>query len=311
MYLSCSILNPLNLVDKNRELLPLNYNWRHFDAFTSAEQIVTPFEVLKCYKQKWQTNDILKLQLKADFSPIRLQVRDYKGSIVLSQQMSILRTIGSDIFFEDQIAFDFFEPGVYKLEVVAGDPALITLISEPFQIAENWPNTILINYSNSFNNQIMWETGITMNFRVEAVIPFDSPNSVRTVYIDQPGDDVTVKGIPYRLFKLYIGAGYGPAVPNWVIDKCEEIIDQTDVFYDGKGFAPIDGAKFEGNKIDRYPWAQWNIQMRETNNTRMKRFEPQGLQEKKYAQDIIIETKLFGATYGASSDNSITINTIS
>src|SRR5574337_926307 len=195
MYLSSSILNPLNLVDKNRELLP-NYNWRHFDKFTSNEQIVVPYETYKCYKQKWQTNDILKLQFKSDFSPIRLQVRDNKGSIVFSHQMSLLRTIGDDLYFEDEIAFDFFEPGTYKLEVVAGDPALITLVSEPFQIAENWPYSILLNYSNSFNNEILWETGITMNFRVDGVIPFDSPNSKRTVYIDQPGSGATVKGVP-------------------------------------------------------------------------------------------------------------------
>ena len=308
MYLSISLLNPFNFVSKDREL-PLNYNWRHFDAFTSNEQIVLPYETYKCYKQKWQTNDIAKIQVESDFTPIRLQVRNSIGKIVLSQQMSVLRTVGERIFLEDQIAFDFFEPGTYKLEVVAGDPALITLVSEPFQIAESWPSTILINYSNDFNNEILWETGITMNFRVDGVIPFDSPASTRTVYVDQPGSGVTVKGIPYRLFKLYIGCDGG--VPPWVVDKLEEIIDQNNVTYDGKGFAPVEGAKFEANKIDRYPWTQWNIQMRETNNTRMKRFEPQGLQEKKYAQDVIIDTKLFGATYGASSDNSITINTIS
>lgn len=306
-YLEVSHLNPINLVDKNREL-PLNYNFKHFDAWKSNEQIITPYEVSKCYRQKWQTNDILKLQFKADFSPIVLKVRDSKGLVVLSHQMSILRTIGSDIYFEDQIAFDFFNLGVYTLEVVAGDPALITLVSEPFQIAENWPYSILLNYSNSFNNDILWETGITMNFRVDGVIPFDSPNSQRTVYIDQPGSGVTVKGVPYRLFKLYIGCDGG--VPPWVIDKLEGIIDQTNVTYDGKGFAPTDGAKFETNKIDRYPWAQWNIEMRETNNTRSKRFEVDGLQEKKVVIDYIIDTKLFGPTYGSANDNSITINEI-
>ena len=306
-YLEVSMLNPVNLVDKNREL-PLNYNFKHFDKWTSYEQIIRPYEVDKCYRQKWQNNDILKLQFKANFSPIVLKVRDSKGLVVFSHQMSILRTIGDDIYFEDQIAFDFFNPGIYKLEVVAGDPALITLVSEPFQIAENWPNTILINYYNSFNNNILWETGITMNFRIDGVIPFDSPNSTRTVYIDQPGSGVTVKGIPYRLFKLYIGCDGG--IPNWVIDKLEEIIDQTNVTYDGKGFAPTDGAKFEANKIDRYPWVQWNIEMRETNNTRSKRFEIDGLQDKKVVVDYVIETKLFGPTYGSANDNSITINSI-
>lgn len=308
MFLEASILNPVNLVSKDREL-PLNYNWRHFDSFTSNEQIVTPYETYKCYRQKWQNDDILKLQFKSDFSPIRLQVRDYKGAIVFSHQMSLILTIGTDLYFEDEIAFDFFDAGVYKLEVIAGDPALITLVSEPFQIAENWPYTILINYQNSFNNNIMWETGINMNFRVDGVMPFDSPNSVRTVYTDQPGSEVTVKGIPYRVFKFYVGCDGG--VPPWVVDKLEEIIDQTDVFYDGKGFAPTSGATFSANKIERYPWAQWNIDLRETNNTRMKRFEVTGLQEKKFAQDIIIDTKLFGALYGSSDDNTITINTIS
>lgn len=309
MYFSCSILNPINLVDANREL-PLNYNWRQFDAFTSNEQIVSPYEAYKFYYQKWQTDDILKLQFKADFSPIILQVIDIKGAIVLSQEMSILRTIGTDYYFEDQIAFDFFTPGTYKLKVLGGDPAIITLISEPFKIAENWPYTILLNYANSFNNNILWETGITMNFRVNAVIPYDSPASVRTVYIDQPGADVTVKGIPYRLFNLYVGNDGG--LPPWVIDKLEEIQGQTDVFYDGKGFAPATSdAKFTTTKIPQYPWAQWLISMRETNNSRMKRFEPSGLQEKKFVEDFIINTKLFGPGYGSANDQSITINSIS
>lgn len=308
MYIESSILNPVNLVDKNREL-PLNYNWKHFDAWKSNEQIILPYETYKCYRQKWQTDDILKLQFKSDFSPIRLQVRDYRGAIVFSHQMSLIRTIADALYFEDEIAFDFFEPGLYTLEVLGGDPTLITLVSEPFQIAENWPSTILINYSNAFNNNILWETGIDMNFRVDAVLPFDSPNSVRTVYTDQPGSEVTVKGTPFRIFKLYVGCDGG--IPPWVVDKLEEIVDQTDVFYDGKGFAPNSGTTFQTTKIDRYPWAQWNIELRETNNTRMKRFEVTGLQEKKYAQDVIIETKLFGALFGSSNDNTITINTIS
>jgi hypothetical protein len=309
MFIESSILNPINIVDKNREL-PLNYNWKQFDAWLSNEQIVTPFETYKCYKQKWQNDDILKLQFKSDFTPINIQVRNSKGLIVLSEECSILRVIGTNIYTQAQIAFDFFELGTYTLEVLAGDPVLITLVSEPFQIAQNWPNTLLINYSNSFNNNILWETGITMNFRVEGVIPFDSPSSLRTVYVDQPQSDVTVKGIPYRVFKLYIGAGYGPTVPPWVIDKLEEIIDQNTVTYDGKGFAPVDAATWQTNKIDRYPWAQWNISLRETNNTRMKRFEVTGLQEKKVVIEYIVDVALFGPEYGSANDNSFVINSI-
>ena len=121
---------------------------------------------------------------------------------------------------------------------------------------------------------------------------------------------MTVKGIPYRLFNLYVGNDGG--LPPWVIDKLEEIQGQTDVFYDGKGFAPATSdAKFTTTKIPQYPWAQWLISMRETNNSRMKRFEPSGLQEKKFVEDFIINTKLFGPGYGSANDQSITINSIS
>jgi hypothetical protein len=308
MYIEIPIMNPFNFVDKNRELIA-NYNFKHFDAWMSNEQIITPYEVYKCYKQPWQLDDIAKLQVQSDFTPIRLQVRNTRGLVILSQLMSVVRTIGSLIYLEDQIAFDLFDEGIYTLEVLGGDPVLMTIVSEPFCVKYNQPGTMLMNVSNQFNNEILWETGITINFRVNGVIPYDSPIAVRTVYIDQPGAASTVKGTASRKFKFYIGCNGG--LPPWYVDKINEYLGQTDVIYDGKGFAAVPGVDWSTTKIERYPWAQWNIDMRQTTNTRMKRFEVTGLQEKKFAQDVIINTKLFGALYGSSNDNTITINTIS
>lgn len=307
MYISIPILNPINIVDNNRVLIP-NYNFKHFDPWKSNEQILQ-YETKKCYHQKWQIDDILYLQFEADFSPIRLQVRDYKGLVVLSQEMSILATIGTKYYFEASIAFDSFNEGVYTLDVLGGDPVLITLVSEPFEIKEEWPGTLLVKYQNSFNNNILWETGIYMLFRVDGVIPYEQPVSHRTVYIDQPGAAQTVKGDAARKFKLYIGCDGG--FPPWVIDKMDEIIDQNIVEYDGKGFAPVPGADWNTKKIERYPWAQWNIEMRETVNRRAKIFEITGLQGKKLVQEVFVEGKLFGPSYGQANDNTYTINTIS
>lgn len=306
-YIDIPLMNPFNFVDKNREL-PLNYNFKHFDGWTDREQQLF-LESKKCYIQPWQNDDIAFLQFKANFSPIRLQIRKDTGEIVLSQVMSIVNTIADAVYFQSQIAFDSFDEGDYTLEVLAGDPILITLQTEKFNIKSEQERTLLFKYWNSFNNNILWENRNYMLFRVNGVIPYDEPISVRTVYIDQPGSAQTVKGDAARKFKLYIGCDGG--LPKWVIDKMDEIVDQNSLEIDGKGFAPVPGTTWSTKKIDRYPWAQWTLDMRETSNKRFKRFEIDGIQDKKVVVEYIVETRLFGPVNGAAAnDNTYTINVL-
>lgn len=305
-FIDIPLMNPFNFVDKNRSL-PANYNFKHFDGWTDREQQLT-FETAKCYKQPWQNDDIAPLQFRANFSPIRLQVRKSTGEIVLSQVMSVVATLGDVIYFQDQIAFDSFTEGDYVLEVLGGDPVLITLQSEKFNVKQEQCGTLLIKFGNRFNNSILWEFREYMNFRVNGVIPYEEPISVRTVYIDQPGSAQTVKGDAARAFKLYVGCNGG--MPKWVLDHLDEIVDQTDVTYDGKGFAPVPGSKWNTKKIERYPWAQWNLDMRETSNKRFKRFQIDGQQDKKVVVEYIVEARLFGPVYGQANDNTYTINTL-
>lgn len=306
MYLDIPIMNPFNFVDKNRELQP-QYNFKHFDPWKSNEQILA-FDTYKFYKQPWQNDDIAFLQVESDFTPIRVQIRNSRKLVVLSQEMSIVGTIGNRIFLQSQIAFDFFPEGCYTCEILAGDPVLITAVSEPFEVLQEQPGTLLLKFSNLFNNAIMWEWRGYMTYRVNGVIPYEAPASVRTVYLDQPLNAQTVKGDAARLFKLYIGCNGG--MPPYIVDKLDEILDQNTVEYDGKGFAPAVGAAWNTNKIYRYPWAQWNIEMRETNNKRYKRFEVTGLQEKKVVIEYIVSAKLFGPEDGSANDNTFTINEI-
>jgi hypothetical protein len=312
MYIQSSILNPANLVDKNRELLP-NYNFKHFDEWTDLEQQL-PHQTKKCYKQKWQFDDIAKFQFKSDFTPIRMQIRNLDTKqVVVSEVNSILATIGSEIYTQNQFAFDdgnFEEGGVYQFEVIGGDPGLITLISDPFQVREEWPDTLLFKYWHDSNQSTyLWEIQDYVTFRCEGVIPFDVPASVRTVYTDQPQDQITVKGDPYRIFDLYVGHEGG--FPNWVIDKLEEILDQNNLEIDGKPFAANTGATWTKKFIERYPWAEWNIKLRETVNRRAKRFEVTGLQEKKVVEEFYVEGKLFGPVHGAANDTTYRITQVS
>lgn len=311
MRLTTAILNPFNGVDKNRNLLP-NYHTKQFDAWLSTEQHFG-IDVVRFEFQKWQRDDICRMQVKADFGPIIIRVRNSTGLVILQQVMTSVITIGTDTYYQDNLAFSdpvFIEDGYYLMEIVGGSPALIVLESVIFWVQDSWPGTILLSYSNKFNNHIIWETGIVMTYRVDAVIVYDSPASVFTSYIDQPGAGQNVKGDAARLFKFYLGCQGGS--PNTTIDKVDEILLQTDVTFDGKGFAKVPGSKWNTKKIDRYPWAQWNTDMRESENRREKIYETDGLQTGKVAMDYVISSKLFGPISGnPASDNSYTITKVS
>lgn len=99
-YIEISHLNPLNFVDKNREL-ELNYHTRHFDHFKSHEQI-RAFEQGKCKPQKWQTTDIIRLQVKTNHDPIRARILNADTGAEIDQLiMDHVGTIDTDTHFKE------------------------------------------------------------------------------------------------------------------------------------------------------------------------------------------------------------------
>ena len=305
-FLEVSHLVPLNFVDKNR-YLPNNYNFKHFDGWFAEEQKIE-FEQGQCYYQKWQQDDIIPLQIKANYDPIYWRVRDNTGAIVDSDLMTNVITLFGTSYFESSIALNSFPEGFYKVEIVAGDPVQTTLESETIEIREQWENTLLFKYRNNFNNNILWQTGIYFNLRVDGVIAEFTPISTRTVYIDQPGSAKTVYGTAARTFNLFVGNQMG--MPNWIADKLEEIFDQNSVDIDGKAFSAIEGAKLTPKRIERYAWVQWSMEIREALNRRSKRFESTGITEEKITQDYFVSLKLFGPISGSAQDTSAIITKV-
>lgn len=296
------ILNPLNPVDRDREL-PLNYNFKHFDEWLSNEQKLE-FEQGKCYFQKWQTSDIIYYQFSSPFDPAFLKVINSQGVEVINLQFDVVGSIREKIYLQAAVALDTLDEGYYKVVVLVGDPVRKIIDHEIIHVKENHPGTILLKYSNKRNNTILWEHIEEMMFRIDAVIKYDKTVSARTSYTDQPRNASTVKGMPYRKFKMYIGQ-YG-GVPDWQPDKIEEIFDQTDVTADGKGFsAPV--SEMNVNRLERYAWAQWNMDLLETNNSREKRFSSAGLQDENISLSYTTTSKLFGSLDGETNDNTIEI----
>lgn len=310
-YIEISHLCPLWPVDKNREL-PVNYHFKHFDAWKSYEQFME-METGPFKPQKWQNSDIIFLQVMSDISPIQVKVRNiFTKQVVVTHQMTQVAFLNNVGYFQDQIALDntgIFPDALYRVEFYGGDPIQIKLECEEMYVKECHPNTMLVKYSNSFNDlAFLWETMAYVLFRFDGVIPTEETKSARTGYIDQVYAGKTVKGRAYREAILSIGTQGGS--PKWQVDKMSDILNCTSTVFDGKPFSVLPGADFEMKKIKDYPYWQGNMRMLEFLNRRAKRFEGSGIVEEAWATDYSIEGSLFGPIAGSANDNSYLIDKV-
>lgn len=299
---------PLNFVDSERTL-PDIYNFKHFDAWTSREQIL-PFDVINGNPiQPWQNSDIIFLQIKANFDPIFVKIVNAQGIEFSPLQMDVVANINGTIYLQSQTALTSLPEGVYKMIIEAGDPIQKTLESECFYVRPKHPNTLLFKYWHNTNNNTLWETGLYYLLRVPGTISLFNPIGTRTVYVDTPNNSKTVRGQSSREFTLTSGNEEG--TPNYMVDKLQDIFDLNNVEIDGKGFSASDqAAKFTAKREDGYSYAAWQMIIRETNNRREKLFESEGLVERKVLIDYITEGKFFGAVAGAINDNTYYITKV-
>lgn len=308
LYIEIPNLCPLNFVDANRAL-PANYHFKHFDAWKASEQLLS-FEMAPAYKQKWQKNDVIIIPAKANLSPINIFFYNEDGFEQYSTGMTDVGVVGDDTYWRASISLADFPEGCYTVKLIAGEgDNKIELEAEKILVKESHEDTLLFKYSNSFNNQVFWEGVSYITLRVEGAISEYTPIGTRVVYTDQPNNAKTVKGTSARQFKLYVGGPEG--VPNFIADKIQDIFDQNSVEIDGKGFSALnDGAKLSAKREEFYGFSGWSLDITETVNRRAKRFEIEGLIDKKVTIDYIVEGKLFGPIDGNANDNTYYIKDI-
>ncbi len=136
------------------------------------------------------------------------------------------------------------------------------VISEPLDIREYHPKTILHKYKHSSNDYgIYFDTNICFQIRLPAVISELNPNSRFSVYENQPLDLEMLGGISYREWMYNTDK-----LPEYVIDQMEAITLCDDITYDGKAFTRTDGSKFEpqDNKLSILKMSK--ITLREKDN---------------------------------------------
>lgn len=304
-----SFLNPVRFYEVD-PADPVQYLTKHFDNYWQKEQLKN-FETPAEYKQKWQTNDSFPLQYESNFALINLKVIDCEQNTIIDQNAVQIRAnkyLPGYFVYENTVSWASVPNGTYYLLLTLGGTT--QMISEPIEVAEEWPNTILYEYYNSsFHGDIVFETGIILKFRCESFITRLEPGNERTAYRDQKMNPTVLKSVPWRGWKLEIG--YPTGVPDWVIDLQNWIWSCDNVACDGKSFAVKDGGKFEETEFDKvYPFRAWSLDIQEGVNRCSKIVNPEVDPNKRLIVAGLMDSTLFGDTSENAGSNLVPIENI-
>ena len=302
-------LNPIRFYEEGSTPLP-QYFTKHFEDYPFEEQLQHPVTEKVQYYQKWQNDDIIRLQFESNFSNISLVVvdRDDVEIITLNaiQVRAHFKLIGFYIY-EIDVALTNLQEGLYRLRLKL--PNDTTMISEWQFIRSKWPNTILHEYKNSRElGDIIFQTGYSPSIRVEATIGRLLPGSREQYYEDQPGNPVILSAKPHRAFNIIYGDSRG--LPDWMVDKIHLVWCCNDVRLDGKSFAKTGDSKPTFNEEDNYPMRGFSMVIREGINRGSKIVDPGVDTGKKIVILSPVESIVFGDVSQGGSSNVIVIQSI-
>lgn len=311
-YLLIPELNPLFFVDKDRSILP-QYHTKFSDQFLDEESR-KKWQGYGRYFQKWQTNDIIELQFMSNVAPITINLYNCKGlrarAPLIFTQKQRNRFIPEVFIYEASLALNGLPRGRYQAEITIGDPVVATLQTDWLDIAEDWPDSVLMEFTNSFYyGDTIFGTGYSPSFRVEGWFKKLPPSSKDEIYTDQVLNQRMIYSDPFSVQKFIIGPTIG--VPDWTPEKLNWILGCDELFIDGKAFAKADGAKWEEEEVDGHPFRGYAINLQEQNRRASRIFPIDPTTGgKKLLVALNVETEGFADTTTGASSNVIQISSV-
>ena len=269
---------------------PSRYHIRHYldDWFSNT---IREWEEKVGYCQKVQRNDKMRLQFHVtNNDSVALLLIDCKGNTVNGWEPALTVAIaGNTEPYTNQplttYQFNFriedistpIDDGVYYLllQVMTGEVATQE-ISEPIFIADDFPGTIVLDYTNNTNdyNCIFEQTGVVFSLRVEGDMPPVKliPTSTDTSYTNQEGTVSKLYGQPGRTFSLIIGGQSAtqqyPGIPPYLYDKINGALLCDSWSIDGVEYVKDEGAKWAVEEVEQYPMVASSIVIREADPDR-------------------------------------------
>lgn len=300
-------LNPVRFYEQTPVQFD-EYLTKFMDDYRYADTIL-PWQERVLYAQKWQTSDTIPLQMESTFSPLQLDTINQYGQVVnslVANQVIPNKYIPGAFVYQFSHSWQAYEPGYYIQRLTNGNINQLNMVSEPQCIAVKHPNTVYIQYRNSrFHGDVVFETGIRFNFRVEASFGPLQPGAHIQSYLNQKTDPVILSARPFRTWPLTIGGTFG--VPDWVADMANLIWCCNEVTVDGKLFARSGDAELTFNEEDNYPLRAVTIELQEGLNRSSKIVNPTIDTNMKLVVVGVGDTMLFGDLSANSSSNLVPI----
>ena len=291
---------------------PLPYNSKYHDDWNYPDT-VRNFEEQIPYWQPWQKNDIIYVPILSNYAgPHQLELYNCDDILIdtfqLNYEASSIEGTGMK-FYIATVALATYAEGVYYFLLKSGSPVLDTLESEKIYVKTLHENTIQIRYTHNENDfDVVFENGLEFQLRVYGGMTEFKPASDRTVFVDQPRNMVQLSGKSYYTQKLLLGDANG--IPDYLIERINQIFLCSDVLVDGKQYVASDGAQLEPSREKDYPLAGWALEVRPAEAQNKKRFTADGNQGTPTTIVYQIQSKGFGSISNPASNNTIQIEQV-
>ncbi len=243
----------------------------HFDDAWMCERI-KDFETKAIYRQKWIRSRTTPVQVESSIAPQDLMVVDENGDVVKSIEWGVVFDAGTYAVYEAIVDFTDLDPGVYYLYALVDFLSIsFAAITEPIHVKDDWgPNLLMIKYYNTFNDfDLVFTNGLKMYFFIEAAIMEFTPDRDRTAYVNQVLDTATLKGVPARTYKLWVGDARG--VAEWAVDILNRIWVMDRIALGkpgqvGKLYQSTENSKWDINRVKGYPMIGATLEIVEARN---------------------------------------------
>jgi hypothetical protein len=298
-----SHLTPVQFVQQDPPPQPW-YDTKHMDNYWHAERLNKWQSVQRHYIQPWTQYDNIKIQCQSNAGIPQLRAINCNNQVMLNITMTQKQqnVYEPDYFiYEGTIDCGLLDEGIYYLEIAVG---AILLISEPIDVRDEHPGTLLIEYSHyKFYQNIIFETGYAPMIRVHGLLQYKPPGSKDTLYEDQVLDIVMIQSKPFRLWDMIVGAG--EPIPDWMIDKLNRVVGCSTLQIEDVLYTKNEGAKWELNDVVGYgALSTYTIELREAINADSKIFDPN------VADNVNIILNVSSKGFADTVDNEGTILTV-
>ena len=279
-------LGALRMIKAN-DILPDKYNTFGFDKGFFWQKTRQFFQGDSNYVQKVSYGDDILLYIDSLAPKIDITLFDDNGNVVtvlISAMIPAIVLPGNvDSYYGDiyntlmynfnpetlELADGYYYIVIEELYGDTGDTENTFVVSECLLVKNGtFKKTMLLEYSHDINNYDILFEGITagylFNFRTEMILLPDDFASDDTGFSDMNSDLVNLNSIPYRVFKLIVGAPYG--APDWVMDKVNRILSCSYIFIDGVRYIKNNGANWNLTKNEVTNLMSGTIQLREHDN---------------------------------------------